>query len=139
MKKCFLITLYVIFIIILMVVVAFIANPLLRTEAGIRRQLLRNIPIGTSMEDVIRIADENANWIINVKDEHIGIVLHPTLFFPMRNMPRDRGFPVVGERSVRVHLGTYHIIIRVDVSAYFAFDEESKLIEIFVRKQYDLI
>lgn len=126
-------------IVILVVVMAMIINPLLRTEAGIRRHLLRIAPIGMSMEDVIRIADNNRNWNTIRICEDAGVILHPSLLIPMRMSPSDPRFPVVGEKSVRVHLGTTRIILRADVTAFFAFDENGELIEILVRREYDVI
>ena len=138
-SKVFRIVFYIL-IIIFFVVMALIINPLLRTEAGIRRYLLRATPIGTSMEEIIRVADDNARWTIRSIRGNAGVTLHPTIpSLPTRNEPGDRGFSVVGEQSVRIHLGTFQLIVRFDVTAFYAFDENGELIEIFVRREFDVI
>lgn len=127
-------------VITLLVVTALTLNPLMRPSANIRRYLLQITPINTSIEDVICIANSNPNWsIITVREEH-GFTLQPRTFSPMRIHPAamTREFPIVGERSVIVHLGTYHAPMRVDVTAFYAFDENGKLIEILVLKEVDM-
>ena len=124
--------------IIFLVVISMIINPIRRTNSGIHRYLLRIIPIGTSMEDVIRVAEENDMWTIRYIRENFGVVLHSTSSTPTGGLPNPR-FPIVGDQHIRVHLGTYNIIIRVDVEAFFAFNENGELIEIFVRKFRDLL
>ena len=57
-------------------------NPLLRTEAGIRRYLLNTIPIGTSMEGVINVIENHDGWAIRTRNENFGVVLYPGLLFP---------------------------------------------------------
>ena len=112
-------------------------NPLLRTEAGIRRYVLRNIPIGSSMEYSLDVINYKM-WDLRIINENWGVVLHPTLNFPMRKTPSNR-FPVIGEQHIRVHLGGYFFILRADVTAYFAFDENGKLIDVFIRKEWDAL
>ena len=104
--------------------------PLMNTEAGIRRHLLRITPIGTSVEDVISVLERRRGWgwVIGAKRNQ-GVVL-------------DRGIPlggalsaattVVGEQSIRVYLGRAVAY----VGAFYAFDENGELIEIFVRKEW---
>lgn len=126
-----------------MVVIALIFNPLIRTPEGIRRHLLRTTPIGTSMEDVVLIADEISNSScpnrIRIRDH--GVVLHPRdPLRPTNFLPADLiGSTVSGDQSVRIHLGHYRIIFRIDVVAFYAFDEDGKLIEIFISKEWDLL
>ena len=122
---------------IAMVVVGLILNPLLRTEAGVRRCLINIMPIGSSMEDVTFAVAANDSWTI--RSMGAGISLHPQRLTPTRGVGGDSRFPVVGSRSVEVHLGTYRHITRVDVTAFFAFDGNGDLIEIFVVKDFDLL
>jgi len=121
-----------------MVVIAVVTNPLMRTEASIRRHLLNIMPVGTSFDDVIDIVESNDNWTIRGRSGSSGVVLHPTLSIPMSGMPTDR-FPVVGEQHIQIHLGMHNFVLRSDVTAYIAFDENGKLIEIFVRRDRDVI
>ena len=128
---------FLLLFIITMMMVSLILNPLLKTRAGIQRYLLNITPIGTSIEDIIHKAADNTNWTIRSRDA--GVALHPTRLNPTRGVADDPRFPVVGEQSVEVHLGTYRHITRVDVTAFFTFNEYGKLMEIFVIKEYDLI
>ena len=137
-SKVFRIVFYIL-IIIFLVVMALIINPILRTEASIRRQLLRITPIGTSMEEVISIADDNARWTIDNIREDGGVSLLSGTRVPTRRAPGDPRFSVIGEQSVRIHLGTFQFIIRFDVTAFYAFDENGELIEILVRREFDVI
>ena len=122
-------------IIILMVVTALINNPILlfRTDEGIRRHLLRVTPIGTSMEDVIRIFDDNIRFI----NKDLGVALMPTS--TQRPSPTEIGyydprFPIVGEQSIRIRLGTLNFILSWYIEAFYAFDSDGNLIEIFTRR-----
>lgn len=117
-----------------------VINPLFRTENGIRRYLLRITPIGTSMEDVIRIANDNDRWEVKYTDMNYGFTLYPNSSFPSRAHPRTSPrSTVIGEKSMRVHLGTFDMIIRFDVTAWYAFDADGKLIEIRVRREFDVL
>jgi len=122
--------------IFLLVMTAMVMNPLLRTESSIRNNLLRITPIGTNRNEVATAINDVEGW--SIRGFFGPVVLHPTLLTPTRSGQHDDRFPSVGVRSIEAHLGTYRLIIRVDVSAFFAFDENDELIEIFVRKQYDL-
>ena len=130
-------------IITLMVVIALIRNPLLRTEEGIRNYLLRITPIGTSMEEVIGVIDNHEKWSIRFISEDSGVSLHPTVIpeSSSRGLYNNPLFPnnIIGERSLRVYLGNYSLITRVYVDAFYAFDEDGKLIEILVWKVWDLL
>ena len=113
-------------------------NPLLfRSEETIRSSLLDTMPMGTNMEEFTSIVDNNYEWTIRHINEDFGVVLHPTLLIPMRDIPRGR--PVIGAQSIEIDLGTYHFLTRIYVSSFMAFDEDGELIEIFVRREYDML
>ena len=136
-SKVILIMFAVVFASIILVVIALSINPLLRTEVGIRRHLLRSTPIGTSIEDVLQI--------FGIDDTEIrshGVVLHNTLRIPLRSVfPNDVNDPsrVLGNSHIWKNLGSYQLIVRIDVEAVFVFDENGHLMEVFVRKGRDLI
>ena len=102
-----------------------ILNPLRRSEEHIRRSMLEDTPIGTSIEDVIDIIENKEKWeIIYVSYEHG--------YF--------RRGPSVGEKSIRALIGDYgFLFLKTSVSVYWGFDEDSKLIEIAVWKSTDVI
>jgi len=99
--------------------------------------MLRSISIGMSIGEVICIAEKNNGWTIQHINENSGVGLHATLLIPVGS-PLGFNDPIIGEQSIRLHLGTYRNIVRVHVGAFLAFDENSELIEIFIRKERDL-
>ena len=116
-------------------------NPLLRTEASIRRHLLSMMPVGTSMEEVIRTVENNESWMIRVVRDNVGVVLDPKIHVPTNMHPTERTKDehIIGNKSIIAHLGTYSVIVRIDVVAFFAFNEDGELIEILIKKYYDWI
>jgi hypothetical protein len=44
---------------------------------------------------------------------------------------------IIGEKSMRVYLGSHRIGFVTGVSVFYAFDEDSKLIDIAVLKEID--
>ena len=127
-----------IFILVLaMVVISVINNPLMRTQRAIHRNLLSLTPIGTSMEEVLYIAEGNRGWTIRYVFEDRGVLRHHVRYAYSNSNPP---FPeIIGEQSMRIHLGTYHAIFRVDVTAHYVFDENGELFDIFVRKHIDVL
>jgi len=122
----------IILIITTLVGAVMIFNPVSRTNEGVRRYLLRIMPIGIAMEDVIRIAEENEKWSNISVREGFGVVINPIRMSPVNRPPDNRDIYVVGETSIRIYLGRAFLIS--DVSAFFAFDENGELIEIFVHR-----
>ena len=86
------------------------------------------------------IADAKRRWTVNVVNEDFGVVLNPPNMRPRRGGPIENSI-VIGQQAVRVHLGTYYALgfIRADVTAFFAFDENEELIDIFIIRDYDLL
>jgi len=44
---------------------------------------------------------------------------------------------VIGEKSIRVSVGSYGFIFKTNVTVFFGFDEDSKLIDIWIWKTTD--
>lgn len=59
-------------IILLIITILIVSNPLIKTEEGIKRDMLKATPIGTSMKDVVSAIDENKIWEIDVIDNDYG-------------------------------------------------------------------
>jgi len=137
--KIFVRILTIILIITISVGVAMIFNPVSRTNEGVRRYLLRKIPIGTNMETIMNMVDENDDWRIVFSREDSGLVLSLPSLTPTQ-LPaqtiRDDRFTVIGYNSMQVYIGRAFLIS--DVSAFFAFDENGELIEIFVHRSLAL-
>ena len=122
---------------VVMTVIGVISNPLMRTQSTIHRRLLHLTPIGTSMEEVISIAEDNPDWVISRIREEGGIL--QSLVWSAYSYSSPPFPDVIGEQYIRIHLGTYHAITRVDVVAHYVFDASGKLIDIFVRRSFDVL
>jgi hypothetical protein len=117
----------------LSVIVTALKNPLRESEENMRTNLLKLIPLGTDMQEVIRIVEGKDGWMIRWVSENHGIVVGD--FGPDTILETDDQVSI-GEKSMRVYLGYYYryFFLQTDVSAFFAFDENSKLIKIAILK-----
>jgi len=105
-------------------------NPLRRTEEGVREYLLSITPVGTSMEDVIKVI-ENKKWEPMYKSEH-GYVITK---HGARGSSLDPDDQIIGVKRIRVELGSYYRFpFGANVTAFYGFDEDSKLIDIGIWK-----
>ncbi len=107
-------------------VVIMITNPLLRSEEKIREKLLETTPIGTKMEDVIKLVERNEKW-------EVARINYERGFWHQRIYPNR----TVGKKSIQVELGEYRFILITSVTVYFGFDENSELIDVWVWKTTD--
>jgi len=107
-----------------------IINPIRKTDKALRRYLLNITPIGVSVEDVMRIAEDKNRWVIRVVNEDFGVVIGTRHMDPLRGVSpdTDRDIIVIGQHAVEVHLGTYYAlgVVRTDVTVFFAFDENEE-------------
>ena len=120
MKK---IMIYSLLVIIVVVFFVFLSNPLRKSNEEIRANILALTPIGTSMEDVLKVIENNKKWkILWIKNDY-------------RYETTDlSGDFIIGEKSIRASIGKYINLFKVDVQIYWGFDENSKLIDVGVRK-----
>ena len=122
-------------LVVLVIIISVLSNPLIRSSKQIRKDLLKLTPVGTSMEDVLSVIENNKKWIVRMTDEDSG-------YFINENGVMIHALPgishtVVGKKSIRVFLGKYFMGVYVD--AWYGFDENSNLIDIGVFKEYDMI
>lgn len=106
------------------------AISLSRPESAIRRDLLRITPIGTSMEDVLEVIEER-EWTLRWARNTAGY--YKSSHF-VGEGPHSSECVEVGTQSIRIHLGRFREIFPVYVDVYYAFDEDSKLIDIAIRR-----
>jgi hypothetical protein len=115
------------------------AISLSRPQSAIRRDLLRITPVGTSMEDVLKVIEER-EWTLRWTSNTYGYFItrgHVNDGATRRQI--EDGISVeVGKQSIRIYLGRYRVIFAIDVGVYYAFDEDSRLIDIAIRKEADL-
>lgn len=112
--------------IVLTIVLMVVSNPLRRSESHIRSQLLVSAPLGTSLENVEQYILEE-EWEINWVSKESGF--NHQRFSPSR---------VIGSKSIRANLGDYQgIPFKANVTVFWGFDDQSKLIDIWVWKTWD--
>jgi len=107
---------------------------LARPNAAIRRDLLRITPIGTSMEDVRNILEESGWWYLRINRgnfmERNRLVLSDTA--------RTARSVEIGTQTIGIpSLG--RVLLVSHVSVHYAFDENSKLIDIAIGRYFDLL
>lgn len=129
-KKVVLIVLAVVFAVVMML------NPLRWKEYAIKDMLLEFTPVGTDMDSVIETLENKKNYEIEYVSYKHG--------YGMDNSgPSDAavsfGQKEIGKKSIRVYLGEYRVIFCVDVIAFYGFNEENELVDIDIRKDYDVI
>lgn len=101
-------------------------NPLRLPEGSIRMIILNKTPLGTQFSEV-RKCIEKEGWKIDTVDENNG-------FWDQR----ENKNAVVGEKSIRASLGDYQDIpFMANVTVFWGFDKNSRLIDIWVWKTWD--
>ena len=104
------------------IIIIFLLNPLWQPAPLIRANMLNLTPKDTSMEEVIRVIKENWEWEGYIAD--VGYLRQDVT-------PRVR----IGEKSIKVFQGKYpFVIFYTYVTVYYGFDENDKLIDIWVWK-----
>jgi hypothetical protein len=133
MRKIVMYVLIAVSAVIIIAVAILLSNPLRRSEESIRSNMLKLTPIGTSMEDVINVIENNKNWKIRYTFDNGYSMLGGRPSGPYYG---DDG-TIVGVKSIDAHIGEYRTIFATDVLIFYAFDENLKLINIAVRKDTD--
>jgi hypothetical protein len=104
----------------------FLLQPLRRPEASIEHSILRGTPLGSSFDDALHYIAGH-DWKVGYADRERGF------------LRQDPGTPgvVVGDQSIRAHLGYYRSPLRVDVTAFWGFDASGRLTHVWVWKTVD--
>ncbi|MCL2576771.1 MAG: hypothetical protein FWE27_01795 [Defluviitaleaceae bacterium] len=104
----------------------------------VRNYILRITPLGTNIEDVIKVIESRDDWSRPSVDYERGFYRQTTARPPPPGVePR---FPVIGEMSVSAGIGHYrswHNLLFIDVirvGVTWGFDGDGNLIEVHVRK-----
>ena len=113
-------------VIILVTVIMVLSNPLRKSQEQIRENILTLTPIGTSMEDVIKVIEINKKWEVRYISYEQGYLYQGA---------GER--KTIGEKSIRVFMGDYGNIFVTSVTVFWGFHEDSKLIDIWVWKDKD--
>jgi hypothetical protein len=133
MKKYMIFILISIILIILMAVMIVLSNPHRKSEERIRKAMLELTPIGTSMENVIKLIESHKKWKIKKTSYEHGYGIDKW------GTPGENRNIYIGVKSIKVYLGCYGIIINTSVTVYWGFDEDGNLIDIAVRKDKNVL
>lgn len=121
----------------------FLCVPLARTDKGVCNYVLRKIPIGTGMEEVVTIA-ENEAWEIREMHNERGLCINDRAGSvsvaskdEMINGVQYKNDRIVGEKAMIIELGEFYGPFHTAVFAYLAFDENCELVEVSIRRDID--
>jgi len=111
--------------IILAIAIPIMLNPLRRPISSVRKYVLSHTPIGMSMDEVKTVIEEQ-KWGIAFESTEQG-------YSNSRLPPGQR---IIGEKHIYSYMGTSRValIVPVLVSVYWGFDEDGKLIDVYVVK-----
>jgi len=142
MKKVMIYILIALLVLVSIIIIVVLSNPLRRTPERIRESMLELTPIGISIDEAMEVLEKaraNENWKIVESNRQVGVDVSNLGFGRdeiervVENMGLDSN--MAGEKSIYVLFDRYRSgIIWTSVYAYWAFDENEELIEIFVRK-----
>jgi len=145
MRKRTQIVLSLLLLIVLATIVTLFTNPIRRPTSSVRNYILRRTPVGTDIEDVIEFIS-NKSWEIHFISRERGF-RHPNpQFIPGQFTEEELRYPIdIGEQSIIVFAGRYRtwykflFIVPTDVTIFWGFDANGKLIEVHVAKIYDIL
>ena len=107
----------------------------------IEHKLSKEIPLGSSIQEVQEIILQHEEWDSNKWGEKFIVYSHGTMYDSDGKVLRNTGGP--GElESDGYYVGTQQIVVHMGHSwfwfthIYFAFDENDKLIDIAVYKEF---
>jgi len=111
------------------------SNPMRRSEGHIGKNILKLTPIGTSMEEVLEYA-EKKGWEIWYVSYEFGFLKQ----YGYWTLEEHSDNVNIGEKSIGVVASRYKTYFFIDtvVKIFWGFDENSKLIEISVSKEFNV-
>jgi len=108
-------------------------NPMRRPAPMIRSHILRNTPLGTCMEEAIEIIESNERWGTPVISRDSGFIVQGA------GIPNFPLFTIIGEQQIQTRPERYNVLLFLErgVRIFWGFDENGKLIEVFVSSAFD--
>jgi hypothetical protein len=115
-------------IVIVSIALLIFSNPIRWPVSLIREYVLNITPLNTSFETV-EASIKKRKWSVSYKDRGRG-------FYHQGVTPKR----VIGSMSIQASLGDYQgIPFKANVTVFWGFDKESRLIDIWVWKTWDAI
>ena len=114
--------------------------PLSRSDEFVTNYVLKEIPLGTSLDDATEIINDNG-WKIRQYSDDKGIAFGKNsgmTYFAGIAEDSD-GWEIIGKKAVLVYIGDYHSPFHTAVMAYLAFDENDELIAVRIRRDTDTL
>ena len=127
-------------IILLLFGLLLLTTPISRPNASVEKYVLKKIPIGTSMDDVIEITENHKKWKVEQISLKGGLrksQITGNVLFADPEEEYENYIDVIGEKSMLIYLGEYYGPLHTAVLAYLAFDENDKLIKVAIRRDID--
>ena len=114
-----------------MIIISYINNPLQKSANRIREDILKFTPVGMSMDEV-EIVIRAENWRIAEGSSERGYI-NPNPSLPIEQR-------IVGEKYIGADIGIsrYLIILSQSIRVYWGFDEDGKLIDVYVTKYLNI-
>lgn len=141
MRKFLLYTLLAVATIILLNIVVNSFSPLKKPEEKIKESILKLTPIGMSIDNVIKVIEGKKEWTDLRKNYERGVVFDKRIGRPTDYAnyveKLSNHFDIIGEKSTHVLMGNYSgFLVDVYVVSWWSFDEDSKLIDVIIGKEY---
>ena len=127
----------VVCLLVIIPVVIVLINPLRWPSVLQRDRMLRLTPIGTSMEEVVKVIESQEKWKIrNISYEH-GYINYD---YKVPEWPTSSvsGLSIIGAKSIMADVGEYSNPFVTSVTVSWGFNEEATLIDVYVRKSMDV-
>ena len=114
--------------------------PLSRSDEFVTNYVLKEIPLGTSLDDTIEIID-NKGWKVwqYSDDEGIAFGENSGMTYFAGIAEGSDGWEIIGEKAVLIYIDDYHSPFHTAVMAYLAFDENEELIAVRIRRDIDAL
>jgi hypothetical protein len=127
--------LFLLFVLIILLTILIFSNPMRRPKTWIKNDVLKLTPIGMNMEDVINVIIKKEEW----KNYNIN-----NQFGYVKDEVKNNSEKIfVGEKSITVFWGKYNTVfifpMATHVTIFWGFDEDLKLIDVYIKKTIDVI
>ena len=142
MKRIIMYTIFGLLVIILGVFInRYQSNPLRKSEEKLREDYLKLTPIGTSMEDVVKLIESKNEWRIVYTLDFGFVVDRGRARVPSNEEITEN--KTIGVKTIKAYIGSYSDILNISnmfnkhVEVYWGFDDNSYLVGVGISKSSD--